>query len=842
MRSYPAGTILGILLNLLIFSQSWAQDIPPDSSLAFLTTAANSETDRLAAPNVAKILGWISDCSKICGGYYAEPTIIASFPHPGPINEEPVSISAKKPALFTQFGTSVLQGDVVIKQPGREVTAEHVTIFRDHATGKISSSTLLGNVHLREYGKLIVSEIGHLHFLDRTFSFSNSIYRFAIPSPMGELNAWGVSKSIDHFAKDIYEFRKGSYSTCPVKECSWKVWSNHLVLNKNTGVGRATNSLFYVRKMPIFYLPYLTFPIDNRRKSGLLFPTFKYSPDSGLDVAFPYYFNLAPNYDLTFTPEPISKRGVMVNGLFRYLSTHSFGSLDVSYIPRDAVFAQFRDDARWQFSPSPALSQLENDHDERGYISFQDQTNFNQHWKASMQANYVTDDYFAQDFPHRTTVNADDNDQLLNQAELNYDGENWHFLGKLLAFQTLHLVNQYPSTAVDQYRRLPQLALNGDYPNSKGGVDYQLSSEFVNFDHSDDFITGMPIVTGTRFNLKPGVSLPMQWIGGYVTPKVELQMTNYQLQNQVQPFSDSITRTLPLFSFDSRVFFNRDLNYLGKSLTQTLEPRLFYVYIPEKNQSDIPIFDTALPVFDFDQLFRVNRFSGEDRIGDANQGTYALTTRFLDEQGQERFNASIGQLLVFHKHEVCINDDCSTDSLAGNRVSPVVGQVQYFMNNSWNSSASVAWDPNHSQLNNSTFKLQYQQADQNVVNFWYNYLLDGDPFPGKSRDLSRAGVSLAWRVSQKWNLIGSLYYNLSQSHPQSYVYGVEYDSCCWALRLVQSRTFLNYDANGKSNFDSSFYAQIMLKGLGNFGTSNAGSLLTNQITGFKDNFAMGPHL
>lgn len=805
----------------------------------------------LASPNIATVLGWVSDPvnkkTNICGGHYVEPDQILANPNPLPIKESPTKIIAKKPAFVSQYGTSVLQGNVVITQPGRELSADKITLSRDKKTGKINSSTLIGNVHLREYGKILVAEKGYIDFQNDTRKLNNATYRLITASPTGYVNAWGKACSIFRNALGILKLRKASYSTCAPPDNDWQIWSDYLTLNNTTGRGHAINTLFYLKNTPIFYMPYFSFPIDKQRKSGFLYPNYKYSARSGVDIGFPYYFNLAPNYDFTFTPEPIFKRGLLVKNDFRYLTEKSNGTLDINLIPHDNAFAKFRNAAPSQYTSSQtkhSLSQLENSKNSRGYFGWQNYTNFNPHWNSSINLNYVTDDYFMQDF---TSTQGDTNtDQLLNQADINYISEHWHFLGKILAFQTLHPINQFQIPSADQYRRLPQLDLIGDIPNPNDtlGLQYQFSGEFVNFEHRDNFYDGTPVINGERLHIQPTIELPLSIAGGFIKTKLQLQATNYSLYNRslADIHADHIiTRIIPVLSLDSGLFFSRALQLFSTTYTQTLEPRLFYLYVPEKNQNNIPIFDTTLPGFDFSQLFRTNRFSGLDRIGDANQITLAVTSRFLNDFGQEKLSAGLGQMFLLHKHKVCLESSCISDPLTKDNLSPVVGMLQYNLNDYWNASANSAWDPNYNQFDTAILNLQYNNDTRHIINFWYNFILHGDTLPimGKSDSLNRFGFSLTWSLGQHWNILGNWNYNISHSVPQNYLYGVEYESCCWAIRLVHSNTFINIDANGHNHFDSAVYLQFLLKGLGNFGTNDAGGLLTNRISGFQDKFATG---
>ena len=821
-----------IISALFISSAAVAAENEPEvSNIAF---------NKLAAPNAAQFLEWITDNEKgnLCGGHYLETPSLEACKVPVPVQGTAVNITAKKTAFLSEYGESQLYGDVTITQPGREIIAQKATLYRNAQTGEVTNGALFGNVHFREYGKLMVANTGDWDFKKKIITLNHAIYHTTTASPTGAVSAWGRAKQAIRDALGIWHLHSVSYSTCPPTNNSWDLTSSNLMLNRDEGWGSSMNTLLYVKDVPVFYLPYFRFPIDKRRKSGFLYPALGYSNQSGTNVAIPYYFNLAPNYDFTLTPHYYSKRGLLTDGKFRYLTENSNGFIAVGYIPHDSEFNVFRDAAPQQYTSTSyavrhALSRLENAQSSRGFVNLHHQNFFNQHWDSQLDLNYVSDDYFLRDFSSVPTTR--DTDQLLNQLNVNYLGENWQFLGRVQAFQTLHLLTQ-PSMAVDQYQRLPQLDLNGDFPEQKYGFNYQLSTELVNFDHNRDFATGQAVVTGQRANVQPGVDWPFNWSSFYVDPKLQVPATAYVLKQH-----SDVTRALPIFSVDSGMFFNRELNFFSQHYTQTLEPRIFYLFVPLYNQKGIPLFDTYLPPFNAEQLFRTNRFSGLDRIGDANQISVALTTRFLDSYtAEEKMRATIGQIYQFKRHRICVDLTCVSDPLAGNNFSPFVGDIDYHINPYWSTKADVAWDANTQRISTGNIGVSYNQASIYIFNVGYNFVRNGDPAPaGHNSDLQRVNTSLSWLLKERWHAIGSWNYNLSHQRPETYLYGLQYDNCCWAMRLVQGRAFIGIDAQNHNQYDNSFYLQFLLKGLGNVGTSDAGSLLTSSISGYHDDFAAG---
>ena len=820
-----------VALATTVYAQTTVPETPEVQDIAF---------NKIISPNVAHFLEWITDTNKanLCGGHYLEPPEFAVYQNVPLPKNSPVKITAKKTVLLAENGESELHGDVTMTEPGREIVAQKVTLYRDGKSGEVKNGALFGDVHLREPGKLIVANTGDWDFTNKIITFNEAIYHMITESPTGIVSAWGRAKQAVRDALGIWKLHSVSYTTCAPTTNSWEIDSSRLTLDRNEGWGSSVNTLFYVKDVPVFYMPYFRFPIDKRRKSGFLYPAFGYSSVSGTKFSLPYYFNLATNYDFTLTPQFYSRRGVLTEGTFRYLTDESNGILDVGYIPHDSVFTQFRDSASANYAPSHALSRLMDASDDRGFISLHHQSFFGPKWSSQLDLNYVSDDYMLRDFASAPTVR--DNDQLLDQLDVDYLSDHWQFLGRLQAFQTLHLLTD-ASMAADQYQRLPQLDLNGDFPDEKYGLNYQINTEFVNFDHNHDFVTGDAFNTGQRGNVQPGIDLPFNWSSIYIDPKLQLPTTFYALKPQLPYTQDDITRVLPIFSVDSGMFFNRDINFIGNKYTQTLEPRLFYLFVPRLNQDDIPLFDTLLPAFNFEQLFRSNRFSGLDRIGDADQIAFALTTRFLDSYtAEEKMHISVGQIYQLRRHTICINDDCTSDPLANSDFSPLVGEMQYSINPRWSATGDLAWDAHDKRVSTGDVGVSYNDNAHYIFNLGYNFVRNGDPSPDQPNDdLKRINTSLSWLLKERWHVIGSWNYNISHARPETYLYGIQYDNCCWAIRVVQSRTFTGVDPSLQNQYDKTIYLQFLLKGLGNVGTSDAGGLLAGSIGGYQDDFASG---
>lgn len=827
----------------------------------FLQLFKPSDTsfDTLERTKIAKFLGWVDDKQlkdNLCYGYYIEPEIVKNTPNPPAFDEAPTKVTAKKQGLFAQYGTSTLTGNVEITQPGRQVNADIISFHRKNEDGTINHGTMLGDVELREYGKIIIAKNGYWDSCSKSFTLNNGIYRLITPSPTGTINAWGRGTKLVREQDGVLNFTHATYTSCSPNTNTWRIWGKKIMLNKNTGRGSITHAWLFVHDIPVFYMPYFNFPIDKERKSGFLYPSIGFSGNTGFDFSLPYYFNLATNYDFTFTPRLMTKRGLLTEGLFRYMTKDSNGSLDIRYISNDKKFPEWQKTALQEYKPSYALSKLENASSNRGFFSYKNQVNLNEHWSSDINLNYVTDDYFFQDFGGNST---EDNDQLFNQISIAYSGENWNFSALTQSFQTLHPLNQ-ASNAQEQYRRMPQLSFSGDIPDQKYGLNYQLYADFVNFDydHERDPITHFLKPVGNRLHISPVVSLPLHAFGGYITPRLQLDSTFYSLSNNTyvytletfpQPIiikqenSNHFNRFLPIISIDSGITLLRKFNLFSQEYMQTFEPRVFYLFVPYVYQHDIPNFDSSLPAFDFAQLFTFNRFSGQDRIGDANQISVGFTTRLLNSyDAVEKIRLSIGQIYSFKEHKVCdplsMGRYCDNDVLTGSNSSPIVGEAQYNITPHLGITGSVVWNPNIQEFISNSVNLQYQDGTNKIVRVGYNFFKHGDYLTyDKSDNLHRLNLAVALPINDHWSVVGNWNYNLNYNLPQEFFYGVEYQSCCWAVRLVQNQSFIGKDENNHNTFQRAVYIQFLLKGLGSAGNGSANSILTSQIPNYHDNFS-----
>lgn len=577
------------------------------------------------------------------------------------------------------------------------------------------------------------------------------------------------------------------YTTCPAGAETWKFSASKIKLDHTTDRGYATNALLKVHNVPVFWLPYINFPLSDKRKSGFLTPTIGTSNERGLDIEVPYYIDIAPNMDATVAPRRISNHGTMFKGEYRYMGRRFKSDLNVEYLPGDKIADEDRSYVRLKHEQRYG----END---RGYLY------------ALLQN--ASDAHYFEDFGGGLSLTSQR--FLDRRVQTTYWGDHYYVWGTLQAYQNID--DSIPDR-FGPYRRLPNILAQTLFPQFHLRPHFYGLADFTYFDRAES-------VTGARLDLQPTLSLPFikPWL--YMTPAIGLRQTNYLLTNSGD-YASTISRSVPVLSADAQLFLERRLRLWGAPLMQTLEPRAYYLLIPKVGQSDIPVFDTGRYDFTFPQLFTENRFTGRDRIGDTNQIALALTTRFLSlESGRELFRTSLGQIYYFRDREITLPGALEED----NSSSEFIGELAANPSESWSARATVQWDPHENQTEKSALSVRYTPPDGTVVNAAYRLRR------------ARADVEqtdLSWRIPLTENLsvVGRWNYSLESKQSLELVGGLELESCCWGIRLL-SRRFIR---NVEGQFDNAIFMQVEFKGLGGFGRSTA-SFLRKNVPGYEPIF------
>lgn len=817
--------------------------------------------------DVANLLDWVSDpYANLCQGYFSEPKSLIDIKNHGSVTQSATKINYTGAGEIFRYGESTISQNVVITQPGRVAVADRAIIYRDPQNGRLDYIRLEGHVKVQEHGKLVAGPYCTIHLDQNTLEAGPTAYHlYEDPTTLKisrvpqAYNAWGTADRSFRDARGLLHFTNATYTTCAPTHPSWQISAGNIVLDQHEGMGTAYNAMLRFYNLPVLYVPIYSFPIDNRRKTGFLTPDVSYASTNGIEIGLPYYWNLAPNYDLTTTPRYIETRGFQLNSLFRFLAgPNSGGQVYLSIAPNDTAFGQFRNDTLANPPPAPAgvdltpyLNDLRTYDNFRGFLHLNEYGQFDNNWSGSLQLNYVTDDYFFQDFG--TAYSDIVANQLANQANINYQNEHWSFIGLLQGYQTLHIIGQDANPALDQYTRLPELDLSGDYADVWRGTDFSLGAQSVNFTYNSNFDpTTFEMPVGERLHLRPTLSRPFYGSAGYITPQISLDSTSYAAQLAAPDGTDnrpdfSASRNLPIIDVDSGLYFDRSIRWDQHSYLATLEPRLFYLYVPLNNQDKYPNFDSELLPFTFPQLFDVNRFTSYDRLENANQLSFGLTSRVLNSNNsQQKFKLDFGFGYYLQSPQVCLDPtDCETSTFQyvspNAHLTPLVGQLTYYPWQDWSMSGSYAYDASLGATNNAQVSLNYNHLQTEVFTFKYQYVQpngDSTNFYGFSNTTNLIGSGVAWPLTQHWSGLAYAQYNISQERPDSYYGGLQYDTCCWTFRAIASRSFSKWDTAPDGSpinvFKNAYYLQLQLKSLGSIGNSPSG-LLTSTL-GLNDTF------
>ncbi|WP_058522122.1 LPS-assembly protein LptD [Legionella tucsonensis] len=830
-------TTMLILLMVIYHALAYSATLIDEPVQACVIARDVDLTDAVRA-KFAQCLGWQADqSSPLCLGSY-QPLTVTPLASP-----DEIRIMADR-VSFYQDKPSTLKGNVEIQQNQRIVNAQTAYVYRDPKSKQITKIEFLGNVRYLEPDKLLIARKAMINPQDKSGQTEDVIYRFNTNKRTAILPAWGRAALMQRFPNSDYLLRQATYTTCAPQDKAWNIEAKSIVIDNKKKIGVARNVKLRIHEWPVLYVPYLSFPTTKERKSGFLMPLGGYSNVGGFDLGLPYYWNIAPNYDLTLTPHLYSKRNVMLGGEFRYLTRNTAGMIVGNFLPDDAAYRNFLNSHAEQF---PSFKDKSTN---RWLFGFLNTTQFTPDLRLNVNVQQVSDDYYFQDFSSNLALITQR--QLLRQADLTYSTEHWTFKGMAQSFQTLHPINETP--IADQYERLPQLSARGYYNELPAEARLNIIGQYDQFfwPTSTWQTPRRKKPQGPRFHLNPVLSLPQRADWGFITPSVEFVENYYQVENNWNDVNTEYNRFIPRLSAHSGLFFDRNFNWKGGAYTQTLEPSLFYLYVPFYNQSQLPIYDTANMIFNFDQLFRTNRFSGYDRIGDANQLSYALTSRWLSEEtGVERASFSIGQIKYFSDRKVqlcrsptgfCMPRPFEIGQLSPfYGFSPIASRAVYHFNPALKVLGNYVWDPATSATNNGGLNLHYQPKQNAIINFGYSYLVNGDVTKvrnnaGVDNALHQGIVSVSWPISDRWSTVGAYSHNISKGYSMMSLLGMQYDSCCWALRILGGRTFKSLNADYLPQYNNNIYLQILLKGLGSVANRDPGGILNTYIPGYIDPF------
>jgi len=681
-----------------------------------------------------------------------------------------------------------LLGDVEIIQGPYRATSHEAKIDSRNDQAKLAGDIELSGPDVTLYG-----DTATMNVTNHQVSVDNA--RFINPST----NLNGKAVRIEQPDTDRLIIHDGLFSSCPPEDRDWAFASKKITLNKAEGFGEANATRFLIKDVPVLYIPWFSFPIDDRRKTGFLYPTIGSSNTGrGLFLSTPYYLNLAPDYDATVTPTYIHGRGLHSELELRHITKSEDNFLALGYIAEDQ---DYRDEQR--------NSGLTED-GERWGLNFKQQFEFQSFakgWHGNIDFNDISDNDYLDDVGQGLQV--DRADHLDRRAEINYSSDDWQFSILLQQYKSIDdqlLPNE------EAYQRLPEMNFNLYQDMNALHLDWQ--SQYVYFYRDQDELIGDDKAYGSRLRHQPKISLPLRKNWGFVEPSFTLDHTDYSLQSY-SPEDNHLSRTVPIYEIDSGLYFDKPSSFINKDLRLSLEPRLYYAYSKAKDQDDIPNFDSALPSFYYDRLFSPNRFSGGDRIGDNNRLTLGFTSRWTDKySGVDRAIFSLGQIYHYDDRTVNLNGEgqsTRSDSLLASELTlKPNANIELSMTGLWNSKSNTTQEGNSS--------ANFHSKDYStVLNFSHRYI---------KGELEQSDSSLILPLYKTFSLIGRWRYDLDSNSTIGTLAGVEYGSCCWRIQLL-AQSYLT----DESEMSNGILFRFQLNSVGAFGKS-ANSMDT-QIPGYK---------
>lgn len=688
-----------------------------------------------------------------------------------------IRVSSERAELISDQRAS-FSGRVNVVSDSSIITANSATVFNNGerliAEGQVSYQDALLNV---------ASENLNVNSSNRSLDMNETQYELTAFGGRGE------AESINIKAQEGVRLQGVSFTTCPLNNPDWRLKASDISFKRGATVGEARHTRFYIKDVPIFYLPYFAFPVGTQRQSGLLFPNITSSSQAGIDVQQPVYWNIAPNYDLTVTPRLMSLRGLQLKTEFRYLTQQSSGTINIDYLPED--------------------NDLES-RDSRYFYRFYHQQKLSEKWFLNADINGLSDSNYiidlGSDFYNRADTHVNRTfgfDYLGNYLNASFYVRDFDIIGE----------------NISSYRALPEITLDAITPVFKH-LEVELNSEFAYFDNADDTAP-----KALRLHVAPTVKLPVIRHWGEVSAEATVFNTLYYQTNLATSpeLDEDVNRTIGQGRLYGTVYFEREGSWLGRNSSMTFEPKFQYLYTSFSDQSNIALYDSTLLFTDVNGLFRGREFTGLDRISDNNQITLGATTRVIDSANREQFVFSLGQIFYFERSRV-------TDFRGEDSRSALAAEIDWKLNRRWLLHGDTLVSSNSQQVDRSSVTLGYYLNTNKLIQLTHRYVRNLS-----NETIDQLGLSISWPIKKNWQWVGRVYRDIERNRSVETYSGLEYESCCWAIRVIAQRSLTNrFDNSGAQSldeYDSGISMQFSFKGIGT--GSSRRQLLEDGIFGYR---------
>ncbi|MEZ9893604.1 LPS assembly protein LptD [Vibrio lentus] len=689
---------------------------------------------------------------------------------------------------------AIYSGDVRVTQGNKTILADNVTLHQQE-----NIVVAEGNVNFSDGQIKSVSDRATNNLTTDEMTLENTDYEFLCEPGRGD--AVYIAKT----GKAVYEIEDGSITSCPIGDNAWRLRASSISVDQDEEQATFYNPRFEIQSVPVFYLPYLTVPVGDTRKTGFLYPTVSYGSSDGFEAEVPVYWNLAPNYDLETTFKYMQERGTQLNSKFRYLSDFGSGSIESEYLPDDKKYSEKGD--RWG-------------------AQLQHSGIFQQSWLFEVDYSKVSDiDYFTD---LSSGIGNREDGQLLQEGRATYRSQNWDASVLVRDFQVLTTSNNLP------YRLMPQLEYNYYAPEVMDYLDFDMISHVSLFDTD---ASGKP--SATRVHVEPGITIPVGNTWGTWTTEARLLGTYYQQDldgvdtgagSDYEGLEESVSRVIPEFRSHAGIVLERDTTIVG-NYTQTLEPQVQYLYVPEEDQSDIGLYDTTLLQTDYYGLFRSRKYSGVDRIASANQISYGASSRFFDDEYKERLNISFGQIFYIDKDTKQTLDNDDSDKKTNYSSWAIEMDFNYDDYLFYHGGVQYDIDTTAMQLANSTLEYRFtggyiQTNYRYVTEEYINETVDFDVSSITRDGISQAGLLGAYQISPKWNTSAQYFYDLTTQEDLEWLARLNYKSDCWYIGFTYSNRLTNNISNPNTTpeYENNFSVNFGIVGFGTNIGSDSGAV------------------
>ncbi|QJQ94779.1 MULTISPECIES: LPS-assembly protein LptD [Halomonadaceae] len=758
----------------------------------------------------------------LCRGRYVMPDYrLAAGDRPGEVRTE------SDEAHYGADGEIILGGEVILRRDNSQLESTQVRVNAEHDRAFAS-----GPLAIRDQGLLIRGSAAEISLVSDDADVETAHY------VLHDQRLRGNAQRLEQIEEGLFRMDQANFTTCDPGDNLWMVVGNDVLIDQRQGFATARHARLEVGEVPVFYWPWVRFPIDDRRHSGFLWPALGLTRGS-FDYSQPYYFNLAPNYDATLSPRWIADRGLLLGGEFRYLYPTDAGQIEGAYmVDDDGGTSRNPNDPERTFAG-----------EDRWYVDYRHQGRFSPQVGYNLRYGAASDGRYFEDFG--STFGERDLNYLSRLAQIDYRGALWQLDARAQGYQKL----EDPLNDSDKpFYRLPSLSASARWSQDNGFYQqWRSNATYFWRDVDENRVPLREAATGGRMHLSPALGWRASPSWGFLEPRMEMLHTAYELDygDRDTERSTSLTRTVPVTSIDGGLVFERELDLGQRSYRQTLEPRLNYAYVPARDQREFPDFDSDERAFSWDQLWSPHRFSGADRIGDLNRLSYGAATRFLeDESGRQRLSLAMGQAVYFDDRHIDLNGDPHTlpnpEEGGGERYyqatrsrSPLVTRLDWQINQRWSTGYEWLYDDSRNRTERTTLDLRYRDPRGHVLNLGYRWELEGfDPSgePEDRLDYNREeyDVSFAYRLNPRLDVIGRYTHDYTNDRALEQLAGVQWNDCCYGLQLVWREWIDDNDtAQIEDDFnDRGIFLRFIFKGLGGVG-QEADSYFERTIPGYR---------